>query len=249
MKANSRPQGHPFFHFLAMLTLLLAFAIAGSFLPGSISSYSVNAQQEAVTLVNAASFASDNILSPDALGSAFGTFTTLNGGSYNASEYPVANYSRRGERCDQRAAGWSPLRWTASDQSGGSFWTSLMGTATIVVTDQSTTTKSGTFTVVRSRPGIFTANPSSPLSAPAADVTSDGINYQFVSNPDGTPREISAGTPQQPSYLVLYLTALRHTPAANPGDGNGVAESVMHYFPGCSRHSRICGHRSRLCRS
>ena len=32
--------------------------------------------------------------------------------------------------------------------------------------------------------------------------------------------------------LVLYLTGIRHAPAANPGDGNGVAESVIVTFQG-----------------
>jgi uncharacterized protein (TIGR03437 family) len=229
MKANPRLQGHPFFEFLAVLTFSLAFAIAYSFLPQFISPQSVKAQQ-AVTLVNAASFASDNILAPDTIGAAFGNFSTLNNTTYSAATIPLpttlggVSVAINGQPAGLGFVG--PTQINLVVPSGVAD-----GPATIIVTDQSGSTKSGTFTVVRSRPGIFTAT-TSPNSAPAALFTIDGVSYDSVSNPNGTPKDLNAGTQQQPTYLILYVTGLRNTPAANPGDGNGVAESVKVTFQG-----------------
>jgi hypothetical protein len=78
---------------------------------------------------------------------------------------------------------------------------------------------------VRSAPGIFTARGSGYGTA-AAVTTTDGVNYQSASNPDGSEREIRAGTKDRPNYLVLFVTGVRNAAAANPNDGNGVAESV-----------------------
>jgi uncharacterized protein (TIGR03437 family) len=99
------------------------------------------------------------------------------------------------------------------------------GIATIVVTNFDGSTRSGTFNVVRSAPGLFSARANGQGVA-AAVTTTDGVNFLSVSNPDGTERDVSAGTTQAPNILVLYGTGLRYTPAQNPGDGNGVAEAV-----------------------
>ena len=184
-----------------------------------------------VVIVNAADFASDKILSPDALGAAFGQFKTVGGAPHFGSTIPLPT-TLGGIRVtiNGLAAGLGyagPTQINLVVPSGVAD-----GPATIVVTNVDNTTSSGTFTVVRSRPAIFQSNSSLPASAPAAHVTSDGVNYQFASNPDGTPRELSAGTQQQPNFLVLYLTGLRNTPTANPTDGNGVAESVIITFQG-----------------
>ncbi len=229
MKANPRPEGHPFFRFLIVLTLSLAFALSYSSLPQSISFQSVSAQQ-AVTLVNAASFASDNILSPDAIGAAFGNFSTLNNTTYSAATIPLpttlggVSVAINGQPAGLGFVGPNQINLVVPHGVAD-------GQATIIVTDQSGSTKSGTFTVVRSRPGIFTAT-TSPNSAPAALYTTDGVSYPSASNTDGTPKDLPAGTQQQPTYLVLYLSGLRNTPAANPGDPNGVAESVRVTFQG-----------------
>jgi uncharacterized protein (TIGR03437 family) len=105
------------------------------------------------------------------------------------------------------------------------------GTATIVVSNSDNSTRSGTFNVVRSAPGLFSANATGKGVA-AAVTTDDGIVFLPVSNPDLTERDVSAGTAQKPNILVLYGTGLRYTPAQNPGDGNGVAEAVSVTFQG-----------------
>ena len=69
-------------------------------------------------------------------------------------------------------------------------------------------------------PGIFTAN-ASGNGGPAAVWTLNGINFFPVSNPDGSPRPLPVG-----SFVVLFGTGIRNTPASNPMDGNGVAEGL-----------------------
>jgi uncharacterized protein (TIGR03437 family) len=69
-------------------------------------------------------------------------------------------------------------------------------------------------------PGVFTANASGG-GGPSALWTLDAVNFFLVSNPDGSPRPLPAG-----AFLVLFVTGIRNTPASNPADGNGVAESL-----------------------
>jgi uncharacterized protein (TIGR03437 family) len=52
------------------------------------------------------------------------------------------------------------------------------------------------------------------------------VTFQSVFNPDGSEREMSPGTKDKPTYLVLFTTGLRNAPVANPNDGNGMAEAV-----------------------
>src|SRR5215213_10181050 len=47
------------------------------------------AQQQAVTVVSAATFASDNTVAPDSIGAAFGQFSTQGGGTFVASTVPL----------------------------------------------------------------------------------------------------------------------------------------------------------------
>jgi uncharacterized protein (TIGR03437 family) len=78
----------------------------------------------------------------------------------------------------------------------------------------------GQIQILTEAPGIFTAN-ATGNGGPAAVWTQDGINFFPVSNPDGSPRPLPAG-----SVVVLFGTGIRNTPALNPTDGNGVAESL-----------------------
>ena len=78
----------------------------------------------------------------------------------------------------------------------------------------------GQIQILTEAPGIFTAN-ANGNGGPAAVWTMDGINFFPVSNPDGSPRPLPAG-----AFVVLFGTGIRNTPASNPMDGNGVAESL-----------------------
>src|SRR5262249_8601666 len=84
----------------------------------------------------------------------------------------------------------------------------------------------GQVQILTEAPGIFTAN-SNGSGGPAAIWTMDGVNYFPVSNPDGSPRPLPAG-----AFVVLFGTGIRNTPALNPADGNGVAESLRVYMGG-----------------
>ena len=182
-----------------------------------------------VTIVNAADYAPDKILAPDGIGAAFGQFKTTGGASYNATSLPLpSTLGGISVTINGRTAG---IGFAGPTQVNLVVPTDLSdGPATIIVRNVDGTTSTGTFTIVRSRPGIFSSN-SYGSGAPAGQVYNNGV-VSAVGNPDGTPREISAGTSEQPTTLVLYLTGLRKAPAQNPNDGNGVAEAVKVTFNG-----------------
>jgi len=221
-------------YFLSLLILSLSIGVGYLFMPARIAPYSASAQ-EAVTVVNAASFASDKILAPGAIAAVFGNFKTTNSMKDSAKTIPLpTSLVGVSVKINGVTAGLGYVQPQITGQFGQ---INLVipeelndGPATIVVTNSDNTTLSGTFTIVRSRPGIFTSN-TSGNGAPAAQVYNSGIVSQ-VGNPDGTPLEISAGTQTQPATLVMYLTALRKTPAQNPNDDNKVAEGVKVSFSG-----------------
>ena len=110
---------------------------------------------------------------------AFGAFVTQNGQSFSASTIPLPTML-------------GGVSATVNGVPAGLFFVSTTqinllipsqtadGEATIVVTSSDGSTKSGTFTVVRSQPGIFTAN--SNLIVPAGQTTFDGLTYEQVSH-------------------------------------------------------------------
>ncbi len=95
-----------------------------------------------------------------------------------------------------------------------------VGSATILVGNQTGALGSfalGNIQIVAAAPAIFTANATGTGDA-AAQATTDGVTYQQA------PFDVTVGG--KPNVLVLYGTGIRRTPAANPNDSNGVAESV-----------------------
>ena len=199
--------------FRAIFAALL-IAIAGSALTA----------QAQVSAVNAASFATDKVITPDTIVAAFGTFTTQNNQVYIASAVPLPTVlGGVRARIGNTDCG---LFFVAPSQINLAIPSNVADGAsvTMTVTNSNGTTTTGTVTVVRSAPGIFSARATG--TGAAAAQTSDGGPLINTYNPDGTERDVSAGTKDRPNVLVLYVTGLRNTPAANPGDGNGVAESV-----------------------
>ncbi len=91
------------------------------------------------------------------------------------------------------------------------------GSATVIVTNPQGSYALGNIQITASAPAIFTANASGSGDA-AAQATADGITFQQP------PFDVVVNG--NPNILVLYATGVRGVPAANPSDGNGVAESV-----------------------
>lgn len=181
------------------------------------------AAQGGVTVVNAASSTSD-ALAPESLAAAYGVFNTLQGQTYSASILPLPT-TLGGVRVtvggiDARLIMVSPsqINFVIPALAGD-------GPTPVVVTNADGTRVTGTINVQRAAPGIFTVR-SNGQGAAAALVTSDGVNFLPTFNPDGSEREINAGTTANPNFLILYTTGLRNAPAANPNDANGVAEAV-----------------------
>ncbi|MGH9839126.1 MAG: hypothetical protein ACREEM_10110 [Blastocatellia bacterium] len=199
--------------------LLLAVAVAGPQHWGKVSA------QQAVTVVNAASFDAGKVMTPDAIGAAFGTFVTQNNQAFSATTIPLPTTL-------------GGVRVRVGNTDAGLFFVApsqinflVPGTTAdganvaVTVTNSDNSTRTGTFTVVRGAPGVFSAK-ATGQGAAAALTTFDGSVYQPVANPDGTERDVDPGTRQRQNVLVLYATGIRNTPAANPTDGNGVAEAV-----------------------
>jgi uncharacterized protein (TIGR03437 family) len=90
----------------------------------------------------------------------------------------------------------------------------------------------GNIQIVAAAPAIFTANASGTGDA-AAQTTIDGINFLQP------PFDVLVNG--RPNILVMYGTGFRRAPAANPNDGNGVAESVTATIDGRTANVQYAG--------
>jgi uncharacterized protein (TIGR03437 family) len=211
---------------LIFVAFLVAVASAGwSSFHGGFMRGAVSAQAIPVTVVNAASFSGDKVLAPDSIAAAFGQYVTQNNQSFVAPSVPLPT-TLGGVRVKVGTADAglffvSPLQINFQIPAG----LADTASATVTVTNSDNSTRTGTFTITRAAPGVFSAK-SDGTGVAAAQSTKDGVNIQNVFNPDGTAKDLDAGTVQQPNFLILYTTGIRNTPAANPTDGNGVGESV-----------------------
>ncbi|MFN7948623.1 MAG: hypothetical protein U0Z53_24935 [Blastocatellia bacterium] len=202
---------HYFFFLVAVLTVM------------AVMTPVVSAQSQ-VTVVNAASYASDLKVTPGSIAVAFGAFKTQNDQNYSATSTPLpvtlggVSVNVGGAAAALFFVGKTQINFLVPA-------TAAAGNATITVTSSDGSTQSGTFTITQAAPGIFSALSDGKGTA-AALTTFDGVAYQLTANADGSPRDVDAGIRTRPNYLVLYATGIRTTPAANPNDGNGVAESV-----------------------
>jgi uncharacterized protein (TIGR03437 family) len=223
IRATARP--------LAFVALLLAVVSAGlSYRSDRLWHNSVSAQT-AVTVVNAASFDAGKVMTPDSIGAAFGTFVTQNNQVFSATTVPLpTTLGGVRVRVGNTDAG---MFFVAPGQINFQIPPGLQDTtnAQITVTNSDNSTRTGTFTIVRGAPGIFSAK-ATGTGVAAAQTTFDGAVFQNIFDSAGNERDVDAGTRQRPNVLVLYATGVRNTPAANPSDGNGVAESVSVKFQG-----------------
>jgi len=185
----------------------------------------VAAQANQVAVVNAASFGIDRRVAPDSIAAAFGQFVTTNNQSYSATTLPLpTTLGGVRLRINNVDAG---LFFVGTEQINFVVPASLADapSATVQVTNSDGSTRTGTVTIVRSATGIFSARANGGGVA-AALTTFDGIVYQTVVNPDLSEKNVDPGTAARRNVLVLYATGVRNAPAANPSDGNGVAEAV-----------------------
>ncbi|HKQ74263.1 MAG TPA: kelch repeat-containing protein, partial [Blastocatellia bacterium] len=91
------------------------------------------------------------------------------------------------------------------------------GPATIIVSNPAGQFSVGSAQIALSAPAIFTANAAGTGDA-AALATVDGVNYQLP--------PFDTLVNGRPNIIVFFATGVRRAPAANPDDGDGVAESV-----------------------
>lgn len=182
-----------------------------------------SAQQAGFAGVNAASFVGD-ILSPDMITAAFGTFQTQTGQPVAATTTPLPT-TLGGMRVSVNGTD-AGLFFVSNGQINFAIPSNVPdGQAVFTVTNANGTTRSGSQLINRAKPGIFTLNAAGTGTA-AGLTTFDGVNFLPLVNPDGTERPVDPGTAARPNFLVLFATGLRNTPAANPNDQNGVAEAV-----------------------
>jgi uncharacterized protein (TIGR03437 family) len=106
------------------------------------------------------------------------------------------------------------------------------GPATILVSNALGSFALGNIQIAATAPAIFTADATGKGDA-AAQATIDGVNYQQQ------PFDVTVNG--KPSVLVLYGTGIRRTPAANPNDGNGVAEAVIVKIDGITSNVLYAG--------
>jgi uncharacterized protein (TIGR03437 family) len=180
-----------------------------------------SAQPGGATSANAASFATDSF-APGSIAAIFGRFQTTNGQIFSATSQPLpTTLGGVNVKVNNLDAG---LLATSNGQINLVLPQQLNdGPATVLVINADATSRTGVINIQRSATGIFTffAN---GIGTPAAVTTTDGVNFLAAFNPDGSPRPINVSAGQV--FLVLFVTGLRNAPAANPNDGNGVAEAV-----------------------
>lgn len=172
---------------------------------------SVSAQQAPVILVNAASYANDPAagMAPNSIGALYGQFATQGNQPYPLPAGVTTLPTKLGGVSVTIGGKPAQLFFAGTTQINLLVPADLAdGSAAIVVTNSDASTRTGTTTIARVEPGVFTAL-SSGTGVAAALTTKDGNSYSYVANPDGSPRDVDAGTKAQPNYLVLYGTGIR----------------------------------------
>ncbi len=201
----------------------------------------VAAQAQQVTLINAANFNPDKRVAPDSIGAAFGQFITQNNQTtFIANSLPLPT-TLGGVRVAINGVN-AGLFFVASTQINLLIPATLQDapSATVTVTNSDNSTRTGTVTIQRAAPGIFTMR-GTGQGVIAAYTTFDGVTNTNVFNPDLTERVVEAGTTQRPNIMVMFATGIRNVPAQNPTDGNGVAESVTVKVQGVPQNVLFAG--------
>jgi uncharacterized protein (TIGR03437 family) len=178
--------------------------------PSDRSSATVRAQSStgAVVSVNAASFLGP--LSPGSIAAAFGT--NLSSRTETAQSLPLptrlANASVR--LIDSAGAEHAaPLFFVSPGQINYLIPDQVaQGPARIVISNGDGEVSQGQAQIAASSPAIFTTTYDG-RGAPVALTTFDGVNFESVTNADGSVREVSCGSAWRPNYLMVFGTGYR----------------------------------------
>ncbi len=185
--------------------------------------FTPTAQQAGFAPVNAGSFIGD-VLAPDTITAIFGAFQTTNNQVAIATSLPLPT-TLGGVKVSVNGTD-SGMFFASPGQINMRIPSNVPdGQATFTITEANGLSRSGTVSINRTAPGLFTVN-ATGTGTPAGFATSDGVNLLPLTNPDGTERVIDPGTSARPTFLVLFGTGLRNARADNPNDANGVAEAV-----------------------
>jgi uncharacterized protein (TIGR03437 family) len=215
---------------LIFTSLMIALLSAGLSLRGDGPLRDNVAAQTSVAVVNAASFATDRVVSTDSIAAAFGQFVTQNNQSFFAQAQPLpVTLGGVSVKIGNTDAG---LFFVGTTQINFAVPPGLADNpaATITVTNSDNTTRTGTFSIVRAAPGVFTVN-SGGTGLAVAQTTPDGITFQNIYNPDLSPRDVDVGTTERPNFLVIYMTGVRNTPNAVTVKFQGVPGRVTFAGP------------------
>jgi uncharacterized protein (TIGR03437 family) len=187
------------------------------------TSTALSAQPTGMAVVNAASFFSDAI-APNSIAAVFGRFQTIGGALTVAQTLPLpttlggVKVMIAGQDAQLLMSSNGQVNFVAPPNIPD-------GPAQVTVTNSDGTLHGGKVTMSRTAAGVFSMRATGQGTA-AAVFTKDGVSFQSVINPDFSEKPIPAGTAASPTFLVLFTTGVRNAPAANPNDGNGVAEAV-----------------------
>ncbi|MGH9846117.1 MAG: DUF4394 domain-containing protein [Blastocatellia bacterium] len=182
-----------------------------------------SAQQAGFAVVNAASFTGDTV-APDEIVSIFGNFQTQNNQPAIAQTTPLPT-TLGGVRVSVNGTD-AGLFFAAPGQINIRVPANVAdGQVTFAITDSTGTTRSGTVSITRTAPGLFTVD-ANGIGTAFGLATSDGATFQSLVNPDRSERVIDPGAKARPTFLILFGTGARNARADNPTDGNGVAEAV-----------------------
>ena len=164
---------------------------------------------QAATFVPSASYRGN--VSPGSLASAFGTHLAT--ASAGASSLPLPT-SLSGTSMFVNGQPMSLLY--VSDDTGGFGQINFVipdelgtGAADVVILASDGTATLGTMNVDPVSPGVYSINQNGSGIAVGL-TTTDGQSYTRIWNDDLTPADVSAGTDQQPNYLVLFGTGWRY---------------------------------------
>jgi uncharacterized protein (TIGR03437 family) len=197
-----------------------------------------SSQPLGMAVVNAASFFGEAI-APDSLAAVFGRFQTSDGKLSVAAGFPLptmlggVRVTVNGQDAQLLMASNAQINLVAPPNIPD-------GPATVVITGADGSVRSSRINMARAAAGIFSMRATGQGTA-AAVWTTDGVVFQPVMNPDGSERPINAGTAASPTFLILFTTGLRKAPAANPNDGNGVAEAVTATIKGANANVTFAG--------
>jgi len=183
-----------------------------------------SAQQAGFVVTNAASFSADT-LAPGMLVAVFGSFMTQGGQSFTAPFLTPAttlggvNVKVSGTDARLLFVGPTQINMIMPDNIAD-------GAAVVTITDAANASRTGTISINRTSPAIFTFNGSGTGTA-AGFTTSDGVTFPPLINPDGSERPVDPGTPDKPNFLVVFGTGIRNAIANTPNVAGAVTATIQ----------------------